>query len=46
MSTIRVGVLGCGDIARVRYFPSIEALPELALTAVYARRRSSCCARS
>jgi predicted dehydrogenase len=40
MRQIGVGVIGCGDIARVRFFPSIEALPELTLAGVYSRSRS------
>jgi predicted dehydrogenase len=39
---IGVGVIGCGDIARIRYFPSIEALPELKLAGVYSRTAAQC----
>jgi UDP-N-acetylglucosamine 3-dehydrogenase len=42
MAKIGVGVIGCGDIARVRYFPSIEALPELELKAVHSRTSATC----
>jgi predicted dehydrogenase len=35
-------VIGCGDIARHRYFPAIEALPELELKAVLARDEARC----
>ena len=28
MARIGIGVIGCGDIAHVRYFPSIAASPE------------------
>ena len=42
MAKIGVGVIGCGDIARVRYFPSIEALPEFELRAVHSRTAATC----
>ncbi len=42
MATIGVGVIGCGDIARVRYFPSIAALPELSLAGLYSRTPAAC----
>jgi predicted dehydrogenase len=42
MKRIGVGVIGCGDIARVRYFPSIAALPDLALAGVYSRTLPAC----
>jgi len=35
MSKLKMGVIGCGDIARLRYFSSIEALPNLELVGVY-----------
>jgi predicted dehydrogenase len=37
MAPIGVGVIGCGDIARVRYFPEIAAAPELELAGVHTR---------
>jgi predicted dehydrogenase len=42
MVEIGVGVIGCGDIAHIRYFPSIEALPELKLAGVYSRTTAQC----
>jgi len=42
MVAIGVGVIGCGDIARIRYFPSIEALPQLKLAGVYSRTPAQC----
>jgi predicted dehydrogenase len=42
MVDIGVGVIGCGDIARIRYFPSIEALPQLKLAGVYSRTPAQC----
>jgi UDP-N-acetylglucosamine 3-dehydrogenase len=42
MAEIGIGVIGCGDIARVRYFPSIEALPQLKLAGVYSRTPAQC----
>jgi UDP-N-acetylglucosamine 3-dehydrogenase len=42
MVRIGVGLIGCGDIARIRYFPSIEVLPELKLAGVYSRTPAKC----
>lgn len=42
MFEIGIGVIGCGDIARNRYFPSIEALSELKLAGVYSRTPATC----
>jgi len=41
MARIRIGVIGPGDIARVRFFPSIAAIPELRLAGVLSRRPES-----
>ncbi|CCQ92646.1 hypothetical protein CULT_1040012 [[Clostridium] ultunense Esp] len=35
MKKIKVGVIGCGDIARIRYFPSINILEDYELVGVY-----------
>jgi UDP-N-acetylglucosamine 3-dehydrogenase len=42
MARIGIGVIGCGDIAHVRYLPSIAASPEARLIGVYSRRRATC----
>jgi len=42
MARIGIGVIGCGDIAHVRYLPSIAASPEARLIGVYSRRRAIC----
>jgi len=42
MTRIGVGVIGCGDIARIRYFPSMEALPDFQLAGVFSRDLSEC----
>src|SRR5215210_6341779 len=41
MTRIGVGVIGCGDIARVRYFPSIDGMPDLQLAGVHSRTPSA-----
>jgi predicted dehydrogenase len=42
MNRIGVAVIGCGDIARVRYFPWIAALPEFKLAGAWSRTRLAC----
>lgn len=42
MLTIGIGVIGCGDIARVRYFPTIDAMPEFALKGLLSRTSRVC----
>jgi UDP-N-acetylglucosamine 3-dehydrogenase len=39
---IGVAVIGCGDIARVRYFPWIAALSQFELRGAWSRTRSTC----
>jgi UDP-N-acetylglucosamine 3-dehydrogenase len=42
MSKVGIAVIGCGDIARARYFPAIAGLPEFELKGVQSRTSSSC----
>ena len=42
MAKIGIGVIGCGDIARARYFPAIAAAPEFELRGVQSRTRAAC----
>ena len=42
MDKVGVGIIGCGDIARVRYLPSIAANEQLELVAIYSRTPESC----
>jgi UDP-N-acetylglucosamine 3-dehydrogenase len=42
LSKIGIGVIGCGDISRARYFPAIAALPEFELRGMQSRTRSIC----
>ena len=37
MAPIGIGIIGCGDIARARYFPSVDALPDFVLVAACSR---------
>ncbi len=42
MPKIGIGVIGCGDIARARYFPAIDGLPEFELRGVHSRTSTAC----
>src|SRR5437762_1753509 len=42
MARIGIGVIGCGDIARVRYFPSIAAMATTRLIGVTSRTGAAC----
>ena len=42
MSKIGIAVIGCGDIARARYFPAIAGSPEFELVGVQSRTSSLC----
>jgi predicted dehydrogenase len=42
MPRIGIGIIGCGDIARARYFPAIERTPELELRGVHSRTSTAC----
>jgi UDP-N-acetylglucosamine 3-dehydrogenase len=42
LARIGTGVIGCGDIARARYFPAIAGIPEFELRGVQSRTRSAC----
>jgi predicted dehydrogenase len=33
MDTLGIGIVGCGDIARLRYLPSFADLPDVRLVA-------------
>jgi UDP-N-acetylglucosamine 3-dehydrogenase len=42
MAKVGIAVIGCGDIARARYFPTIARSPEFELRGLYSRKRSVC----
>jgi UDP-N-acetylglucosamine 3-dehydrogenase len=42
MSKIGIGIIGCGDIARARYFPAIQASPDFELRGVLSRTAAAC----
>ena len=42
MAKIGIAVIGCGDIARARYFPAIDALPEFELRGMVSRTPAIC----
>ena len=42
MPKIGIAIIGCGDIARARYFPAIEVSPDFELDGVQSRTSSSC----
>ena len=42
MPKIGIGIIGCGDIARARYFPAIEASPDFELNGVQSRTAAAC----
>jgi UDP-N-acetylglucosamine 3-dehydrogenase len=42
LSRIGIGVIGCGDISRARYFPAIAAFPEFELRGMQSRTPSVC----
>jgi UDP-N-acetylglucosamine 3-dehydrogenase len=42
MARIGIGVIGCGDISRARYFPAIAALPEFELRGLQNRTAAAC----
>ncbi|HXZ18232.1 MAG TPA: Gfo/Idh/MocA family oxidoreductase, partial [Roseiarcus sp.] len=41
MTTIGIAVIGCGDIARARYFPAIDKAPDFELRGVFNRTRAA-----
>jgi len=42
MPKIGIGIVGCGDIARARYFPAIDSSPNFELKGLYSRTSASC----
>ena len=42
MPKIGIGIIGCGDIARARYFPAIEVSPDFELNGVQSRTAAAC----
>ena len=42
MSPIGIGIIGCGDIARARFFPVIARTPGLKLRSLHSRTPSAC----
>jgi UDP-N-acetylglucosamine 3-dehydrogenase len=42
MPKIGIGIIGCGDIARARYFPAIQASPDFELRGVQSRTAAAC----
>ena len=42
MPKIGIGIIGCGDIARARYFPAIQASPDFELKGVQSRTAAAC----
>jgi predicted dehydrogenase len=42
MPKIGIGIIGCGDIARARYFPAIDDSPEFELRGVQSRTSAAC----
>jgi UDP-N-acetylglucosamine 3-dehydrogenase len=42
MATIGIAVIGCGDIARARYFPAISRLQQFELRGVQSRTQAAC----
>ncbi len=42
MPKIGIGIIGCGDIARARYFPAIQASPDFELRGVQSQTAAAC----
>jgi UDP-N-acetylglucosamine 3-dehydrogenase len=42
MTTTGIGIIGCGDIARARFFPAIARYPGFELVGMQSRRRALC----
>ena len=42
MPKIGIAIIGCGDIARARYFPAIQASPDFELRGVQSRTAAAC----
>ena len=42
MPKIGIEIIGCGDIARARYFPAIQASPDFELRGVQSRTTAAC----
>ena len=42
MPKIGIGIIGCGDIARARYFPAIHVSPDFELKGVQSRTAATC----
>jgi UDP-N-acetylglucosamine 3-dehydrogenase len=42
MPKIGIGIIGCGDIARARYFPAIQTSPDFELRGVQSRTAAAC----